>query len=321
MPVIKNSTYHAPAWAPGGHLQTILPALFRKKSDPGFVRERISTPDEDFLYLDWIRKGNKKLAILSHGLEGNSQSGYILGMAKMLGDNGYDVLAWNHRMCTGEVNLAPRMYHSGNSDDLRVVINDVIINDVYTEIVLIGFSMGGNITLKYLGEKNEKIAKKIKKAVVFSVPVDLAASGKQLARYSNRIYLHRFLRSLKHKIVQKHAQNPGIISNIKMLQSVKNFDDFDEYFTAPLHGFKGAKDYYAKSSSKRFLPDIKIPVLIVNAKNDPFLSPECFPYDEAERNPNIFLETPSTGGHVGFFEAKLNGIYWSEKRTVQFLNS
>lgn len=320
MPLIEKSDYKAPRWAVGGHMQTILPALFRKVDKPAFVREKISTPDGDFLYADWLRKGNKKLAILSHGLEGNSYSGYILGMAKMLHQNGFDVLAWNHRMCTGEINLAPRMYHSGNSEDLRNIINSVLAQNIYPEIYLLGFSMGGNITLKYLGEEAENVAKEIKKAVVFSVPVDLGASGIKLAKFSNKIYLNRFLKSLKAKVLLKHKQIPGIFTNIQKLGEVKNFRDFDELFTAPLHGFLGAEDYYRKSSSKQFLHKIKIPTLIVNAKNDPFLPAACFPIDEAKNSKNVYLEMPETGGHVGFFENNLSGVYWSEKRALQFIN-
>ncbi|MGZ5283994.1 MAG: YheT family hydrolase [Bacteroidia bacterium] len=321
MPLIVRSDYKAPAWAIGGHMQTILPALFRKLQKPAFKREKTSTADNDFLYTDWLRNGHKKLVILSHGLEGNSYSGYILGMAKMLHDNGFDVLAWNHRMCAGEINIAPRMYHSGNSEDLRNILNHVLHLNIYPEIYLVGFSMGGNITLKYLGEEAENIAAEIKKAVVFSVPVDLGASGKKLAKFSNKIYLNRFLKSLKTKVLQKHKQIPGIFTNIEKLHEVKTFHAFDELFTAPLHGFNSAADYYQKSSSKQFLPQIKIPTLIVNAKNDPFLSQECFPAEEAVNSNYVFLEIPETGGHVGFFENKLNGIYWSEKRALQFIFS
>jgi predicted alpha/beta-fold hydrolase len=319
MPVVQKSAYKAPFWAIGGHLQTIFPALFRKIKNVHFSREKIATPDGDFLVTDWLRKDHKKLAILSHGLEGNSHSGYILGMAKMLHENGYDILAWNHRMCTGELNNCPRMYHSGNSEDLRTVVNHVITLNKYAEIVLLGFSMGGNITLKYLGEEGDSVSKLIKKAVVFSVPVDLGASGKQLEKPNNKIYLKRFLKSLKEKVVQKENQIPGLFKNFNRLEKVNTFHDFDEYFTAPLHGFTSADEYYRKSSSRQFIPNIKIPTLIVNALNDPFLAPECYPVQEAQNSKYVFLEMPDTGGHVGFFENNFAGIYWSEKRALEFL--
>ncbi len=319
MPLILKSDYKAPFWAPGGHLQTILPALFRKIIKPAFTRGKIDTPDGDILHADWLRNNNRKLAILNHGLEGNSSSGYILGMAKMLHENNFDVLAWNHRMCAGEINSAPKMYHSGNSEDLRVVINYILSEENYDDIYLAGFSMGGNITLKYLGEEGDNISSKIKRAVVFSVPVDLGASGIKLAKFSNKIYLNRFLKSLKAKVLQKQMQYPGIFTNLDKLTSINNFHDFDELFTAPLHGFQSAADYYEKSSSKQFLTSIKIPTLLVNAQNDPFLPAECFPFEEAEASKYVFLEAPKTGGHVGFFETSLKGIYWSEKRALQFI--
>ncbi|RYD82452.1 MAG: alpha/beta fold hydrolase [Sphingobacteriales bacterium] len=234
MPLVEKSGYKAPFWAVGGHTQTILPALFRKVKLVNFQQEKISTPDGDFLYADWLRNKHKKLAILSHGLEGNSHSGYILGMAKLLHANGFDVLAWNHRTCTGEINLTQRMYHSGNSEDLRTVLNYVLALNLYDEIDLVGFSMGGNITLKYLGEGAENISTLIKKAVVFSVPVDLDSSGKKLEKAFNKIYLNRFLKSLKAKILQKHIQSPGLIKNIEKLQKANNFYDFDEWFTSRL---------------------------------------------------------------------------------------
>lgn len=319
MPVIK-SDYKAPFYLFSRHLQTILPALFRKVGNVVYDRQRILTPDNDFLDLDWSRVSSDVLVILSHGLEGNTQTGYIKGMVKALNNHGWDALAWNYRGCSGEINQQHRFYHSGETGDLHYVIEHCIAMNKYSRIFMIGFSIGGNITLKYLGEQSDKISPIIKKAVVFSVPTDLAAGAKHLAKFQSKVYMNRFLASLHLKLKAKAEVMPDKIS-LKEFDGIKNFYEFDERYTAPIHGFKNAEEYWKENSSKQFIKRIRIPTLIVNAKNDPFLTPECFPIKEVDNHPLVFLEMPETGGHVGFYRKCADGTYWSEHRAIEFLKN
>jgi uncharacterized protein len=311
------NTYIPPRLLFNAHLQTIYPALFRKVIT-FWKRVRITTPDDDFLDIDWLQQGSKKLVILSHGLEGNSHRPYINSMADIFFRNGYDVMAWNYRGCSEEINKQLRFYHSGATDDLDHVIRQASLQNNYQEINLIGFSLGGNITLKYLGEQNDNTLSLLKKAVVFSVPLDLHASCIQISKLSNRIYANRFLRSLKQKVRRKAIAYPQL--DIKPLSGITNLIDFDNRYTAPIHGFKDALDYYKKCSSIHFLSNIRIPALIVNAKNDPFLSEECFPTVKGE-NPYIVLDYPENGGHCGFASFNKEGVYWSEQRAFEFINT
>jgi len=326
MPILEHSTYQPPSWwVSSGHLQTIIPALFRKVVSSPYTRERITTPDGDFLDCDWLyaasSRPSQKLVIISHGLESNSHRPNVLGMARAVSLCGYDALAWNFRGCSGEPNRLPCAYHSGATEDLHTILDHVAAK--YDEIYLIGFSLGGNLTLKYLGEQSEALSPKVKKAVVFSVPCDLAASSKQLSRVSNRLYERRFLNSLRQKIEQKATLFPNQISLAPYLKKqIKTLRDFDNYYTAPLHGFQNAEDYYAKCSAKQFISRITIPTLMVNAKNDVFLAPSCYPFDEAKSSDVFFLETSESGGHLGFITKKTpHGLYWSEMRALGFIES
>jgi len=318
MPVITPSAYSSPLLLPGGHLQSILP-VFRKVCGVRYARERIHTPDDDFLDLDWAKTGSRKIAILSHGLEGNTQRHYILGMILALHRRGWDALAWNYRGCSGEPNKKLRSYHSGETADLHTVISHVIARNDYSEIALIGFSLGGNITLKYLGEQNSNIHPLVSKAIAFSVPCDLKSGALKLAQISNLIYMKMFLRSMHEKIRAKMRILPGEI-NDDGFDRIRTFHEFDNRYTAPIHGFKDANDYFAKCSSRQFIPAIRVPTLLVNARNDPFLAEQCFPYEEAAANPNFFFEAPESGGHTGFLAWNRAGEYWSETRTLAFLS-
>lgn len=305
--------YSAPFFLFNAHLETIFPALFRRVS-VSYRRERIVTPDDDFLDLDWLKQGSKKLVIIQHGMEGNSMRAYIKGMAKAFFDNGFDSLAWNYRGCSGEMNTSLRFYHSGATDDLRHVI-DFAAQESYEEIFLIGFSLGGNLTLKYLGEP--PVNPKVKKAVVFSVPLHLESSSRQLSIPANRIYAWRFLSSLKKKVIQKSKLRSGL--DLTRLRNIRSIFDFDDAYTAPLHGFLNALDYYNQCSAINFLPVIGIPALIINTRNDPFLTEECFPSELLKEHPYVKLEIHNKGGHVGFTRFDKNGVYWSEQRALDWI--
>lgn len=319
MPIISRSTYGPPRFLSNPHLQTVLPSLFRKIEGIRYQRERIDTPDRDFLDLDWSRIGSERLAIILHGLEGDSHRSYILGMVRTLNNNGWDALAWNFRGCSGEPNRKRRFYHSGDTDDLAGVVSHVIEKGEYSALGLIGFSLGGNVVLKYLGERGPSVHPSIKRAVAFSVPCDLRSGAMKMSESSRRIYLIRFLRMLRKSIRAKMALMPGLIDD-HGYDRIKTFKDFDERYTAPLHGFDSPEDYWEKASSKPFLTAITVPTLLVNAADDPFLAPPCYPLEEAEVSESFFLEIPRHGGHVGFLAFNEKGEFWSESRAVSFLS-
>lgn len=313
---MSSIAYTPPLLLFSAHLETIYPALLRKVSLQPYTRERIATPDDDFLDLDWLTQGADRLVIISHGLEGNTTRAYIKGMARVFFTNGYDVLAWNYRGCSEEMNRQLRFYHSGATDDLNVVTDHAIDQKRYKELYLIGFSLGGNITLKYLGEKTPR--PEIRKAVAISVPMDLKTSCEKISRPSNWIYANRFLRSLKKKVLAKAARMPGL--DISGIDRIRTLQQFDDRYTAPLHGFSNALDYYTRCSSIRFVNSIKIPTLIVNTLNDPFLSTECFPEAQLKDHRHVHLEILLRGGHVGFAQFNKNGLYWSEQRALSFID-
>lgn len=329
MPVLSTNTHRPPSWLPNGHYQSIYPALFRNIK-PSYQRERLTTPDDDFLDLDWSYAKTKEtkdragthppLVIISHGLEGDSNRQYVTGMVKLLTANGYDCLAWNYRSCSGEMNRQLRFYHSGETTDLEFVIQHALAKG-YTEISLMGFSLGGNVTLKYVGEHGKNIHPAIKKAIAFSVPMDLLACSRNIEKPENKIYLWRFLKSLKPKVAAKALQYPDHFDPKKWKQ-VKTFWDFDHVYTGPLHGFEGADDYYEKSSSKNYIQHAAIPTLIVNAVNDPLVPYQSLPADVIADMPNVWLELTESGGHCGFRPDRFSqkGAYWSEMRALSFLN-
>ncbi|PZX61252.1 hypothetical protein LV84_00240 [Algoriphagus ratkowskyi] len=317
MPLLENSIYVRPKWLFNGHLETIYPSLFRKVTVPKPTQERISTSDGDFLDLEWYLQNKSKLVLISHGLEGNSTRSYMLGMVKTFLQKGYDVLTWNFRSCGHEMNKQVIFYHSGATYDLDLVVNHAI--DRYEEINLIGFSLGGNLTLKYLGEIGDRISK-INKGVAISVPLHLGSSSKKISETKNSLYSKRFLRSLKKKVFEKSEAHPGQIP-VKTLSNIKTLTDFDDFFTGPLHGFADAQEYYEVNSSLYFLDQIKVPTLVLNAINDPFLSEQCFPKNLAKSLDHVYFEFPKHGGHVGFSPENSSKQFYSEQRAVEFIST
>lgn len=315
MPIISPSTYISPRYLFNKHLQTIVPALCRRVNGIHYQRERITTPDGDFLDLDWSGPESNRLVIISHGLEGDSQRPYVKGMARAFHQGGWRSLAWNFRGCSGETNKSLRFYHSGATDDLDLVIRHAIRVTSASQVALVGFSLGGNLVLKYLGEENGDLLPAIKKAVVFSVPLDLHGSCLEISKASNYLYSRRFLKRLKRKLVLKGALRPGEI-NLDNYRGVKTLLDFDNRFTAPIHGFEDALHYYSSCSAINFLDKIALPTLLINAKNDPFLSTDCYPEELARKHPFLYLESPAEGGHCGF--ASRSSSYWSETRALDF---
>ncbi len=314
--LVAKSSYKKPKLFSGEHIETIFPSLFRKVKHTPTKKERITTPDNDFLDLDWFLVKSKTLVITCHGLEGSSKSQYVVGMANYFNTKEIDVLCWCYRGCSSDINLTNKFYHSGATYDLETVILHALTKN-YNKIVLAGFSLGGNLTLKYLGETRKK-HKEIAAAVVFSTPLDLSAGADEITKFKNKIYANRFLRRLKRKLRTKHKLL-GKKFSLNGLATIKDLRSFDTVYTGPLHGFKDADDYYAKASALFYLDNIKIPTLIVNALNDPFLPKTCYPTKKLKSHTSIWLETPAHGGHIGFMPAAKDGSYWSERRAFEFI--
>ncbi len=317
MPVVA-SEYHPPRWLRPAHLQTILPVLLKRGRALVYRRERLELEDGDFLDLDWSRVGSKRLVILSHGLESDSEAGYIRGMAGAVNAAGWDALAWSFRGCSQEANRLLRFYHSGETLDMARIIEHAATE--YDQIAMVGFSLGGNMTLLYLGESPPHPA--VVAGVAISAPVDMGSSARALdQKWENRMYQRRFLKTLIAKVEAKTVHFPGQI-DLTGIRCIRSFLEFDDRYTSRLHGFRDAEDYYTQVSSRQHLAEINVPTLILNARDDPFLPDECFPVAEAEANPHLFLEAPARGGHVGFLEAIGRGRRtWGERRTVDFLGA
>ncbi len=309
MPVLNSNSFKPTTLFRNGFIGTIYPYYFRKLFSYPYQRQRVETPDNDFFDIDWLTSDkNTKLAILLHGLEGSSRSQYINGLTGVLFDIGYDIAAVNFRSCSGEINLQPEMYHSGYTKDLEYIINQY--TDEYTSVVICGFSLGGNVTLKYTGQCGPDLNPKIKAVAAISAPCDLRGVSLKFKKWYNYPYENLFLKTLMQKVEVKHKMFPDII-DISHKSKIKSLWDFDEYYNAAMHQFTGADEYYDLNSSIQFLPNIQIPALILNAKNDSFLSETCYPYHEAEDSAFVHLMTPEYGGHVGFADFRQTK-YWSD---------
>jgi uncharacterized protein len=316
MPVLI-SRFRPPFFFRNGHIQTVLSVFLARRSDIRFQRERLELLDGDFLDLGWARIGAERLAILSHGLEGSSDGGYIRGMAAALNAAEWDVLVWDFRGCSEETNRLPRLYHSGETGDLGAVIDCAAAR--YSRIALVGFSLGGNLILKYLGESSPHPA--VVSAAAISAPLDLGATARALDRQrSKRIYRDSFIKSLIAKVEAKAVRFPDKF-DVSGIRAIRTFEVFDDRYTAPIHGFRDVEDYWNRSSARQFLPRITVPTLILNACDDPLLTAESFPVAEAEGNPCLFLEMPKWGGHLGFVDLVRGIEPWSERRVAEFLTA
>lgn len=317
MPVV-TSRYQPKGLFKNGHISTIYAAKLRRVRGVSQYRERMDLDDGDFIDVDWSfsqsEKKSTRVVVAFHGLEGNAQRPYMLGLAKILNENFYDCATVNLRGCSGVPNNSFRSYHSGATDYAAAVINHIAQTKNYDQIFLSGFSLGGNLILKYLGEERTK-PENLVAASAISVPVNLHDSLKRLNTYENWVYRTTFLKSLRKKYKAKIRDHNQEL-NWQNYHQIKSLQAFDDLYTAPAHGFKNALDYYRKSSSLQYLPHIKIPTLLLNARNDSFLDESCFPIVYAQKNKNLYLEIPENGGHVGFVQKK--PFYYSEQRTLKF---
>ena len=294
--------YRAPRWLVGGNAQTIWPALFSKRfagEAPTYRRERWATPDADFIDVDWQGEDSTApLLVLFHGLEGSSGSHYAQAFAHWARHNGWRFVVPHFRGCSGELNLAPRAYHSGDFEEIGWVLQR--LRSVHTgTICAVGVSLGGNALLRWAEEAGDSAAQTASVVCAVSSPIDLAAGGRAIGEGFNRqVYTRMFLRSMKPKALRKLAQHPGLFSREKLL-AARDLYAFDDVFTAPLHGFKGTDDYWSRGSAKPHLPLVRIPALVLNARNDPFVPASSLP-SAHEVGRHVTLWQPPHGGHVGF---------------------
>jgi len=321
--------YRSPFWLRGGHAQTIHAATWVRRPDVTYSRDRWETPDFDFIDLDWVDNPNQELAldqhdetplvVLFHGLEGSSNSHYARALMHAVNARGWRGVVVHFRGCGGEINHLPRAYHSGDSAEIDWILRR-LRSTRSGPIYVAGVSLGGNALLKWLGEQGSQACAVIARATAISAPVDLAAAGDALGRGFSMIYTRNFLSTMKAKTLAKMKRYPALCDRRRM-QAARTLREFDDLVTAPLHGFQGVDDYYARASSKPYLKAIAAPTLMLNARNDPFLPARFLPTPQ-EVSAAIQLETPATGGHVGFVSGSFPGnIAWLTQRVLRFFDA
>jgi predicted alpha/beta-fold hydrolase len=311
--------YRAPRWLPGGHVQTIYPAVCIRKPDVAFRRERWDTPcGQDFIDVDVVdgARTDAPFVLLFHGLEGSSNSHYARSLMAAVKERGWHGAIPHFRGCSGEANLAPRFYHSGDAEELDWIIRRLRPR-FSGPFYVAGVSLGGNALLRWLGEQQHH-AEIVDAAVSVSAPLDLAAGGAALSRGFNRLYTRMFLESLKPKALAKLERFPGLFDRAALLASTDLYS-FDNVVTAPLHGYRDTDDYWHRASARHVLHDITVPTLVLNARNDPFLPGHHLPETASG---TVMLEYPDTGGHVGFPIGPFPGrIDWLPQRILHFFDS
>ena len=314
--------YRAPWWLPGGNLQTIWPALYARRvagAPPRYRRERWDTPDGDFVDVDWLAPthtavalpdlGGRALLVLFHGLEGSSRSHYAEAFADWCARQGLAYAVPHFRGCSGELNRGPRAYHSGDFEEIDWILRR--LRAAHTAngggaLVAVGISLGGNALMRWAGEMGASAGRVADAVAAVSSPIDLAAGGHAIGRGFNRqVYTRMFLNTMKPKALAKLAQHPGLFDRNALL-AARDLHAFDEHFTAPLHGFRSTEDYWARASAKPHLPRIRIPALLVNALNDPFVPASSLP-EPHEVGAHVTLWQPRHGGHVGFAQGRPPG--------------
>jgi len=312
-------SYAAPPWLPGGHAQTIYPLLI-KLPLPAYRRERWTTPDADFVDIDWLDGDDQRpLLVLFHGLEGSSASHYAGSLMHVVRGRKWTGAVCHFRGCSGEPNLLPRAYHSGDSDEIDWLLRRFRQRFPRRSIYAVGVSLGGNALLKWLGERQAETGKVIDGAAAVCAPIDLTLCGHNLSRGLNMMYTRNFLTTLKKNAAEKWRRHPGIFDRKKM-QAARNLHEFDDAVTAPLHGFRDADDYWWRASAKPLLRAIQLPTLLLNAQNDPFLPAVALPA-ASEVSPNVTCEFPRQGGHVGFVAgAPFGHLLWLPQRLLGFFD-
>lgn len=315
--VVAESGFAAAWWLKNPHLQTLWPVMFRWRPRPRRARQRVELPDGDFVDIDWAGGGDRQALIL-HGLEGNSDSPYARGLLSTLSMRGFRAGVLHFRGCSGSSNRLARSYHSGDTADLDYVVARLGEENGAKPLYLIGFSLGGNVLLKWLAETGAKAP--VRAAVAVSVPFSLARVASKLERGASRLYQWRLVSAMKRKMRQK-IRTRKMPANIGNFADARTFHQFDNQVTAPLHGFVDADDYYQRASCGPLLHGLRVPTLIIHALDDPFMTPSVVPRAE-QLSPHVRLELSAQGGHVGFIAGELPGRphYWLEERIPRFLD-
>jgi uncharacterized protein len=314
-------------WLPGPHLQTVGARWSRPSSGVTLRRERLTLPDGDFVDLDWTADPAPAdgppapLVLVLHGLEGSARSGYALELYRQLRGRGVAAVGLNFRSCSGELNRGRRLYHSGETEDTRFVLRALRDRFPRRPLGAVGSSLGGNVLVKYLGEASTRASgdTPVTAAAAVSVPYDLAAGARHMEHGMARLYVWRLLRSLQRK-VRLRAADLGDLVDVPRALRATTFHAFDDAATAPLHGFQGADDYYARSSSAPWVPHVRVPTLLVHADDDPFLPADAVPRAAAAANPRIRAAFTRRGGHVGFVAGPpWRRAFWAESQAASFL--
>lgn len=307
MPLV-TSTYRAPRWLPGGHLQTIWPARLVPLPRVAYRRERWDTPDGDFLDVDFAQpepdRADAPLLAMFHGLEGDSGSHYARAVMRHFADRGWRALVVHFRGCSGEPNLLLRAYHSGDSEEGDWVLRRIHSRWPDAPLHAAGVSLGGNMLAKWLGERGAD-ARFVRAAASIGAPLDLVAGGNAIGRGFNRLYARMFLATLKAKARDK-ARRFGYAIDVDVLRRARDLYDFDNLFTAPVHGFRDTLDYWTRCSAKPLLGQVRVPLLVLNARNDPFVPAASLPGAD-DVSGDVTLEQPDDGGHIGFASGRFPG--------------
>ena len=304
-------------WCRNPHSQTLWARLARRSPKVSFRRERLELPDGDFLDLDWTENGGGPIVMVLHGLEGSSHSPYARGIMQAIERRGWRGVVMHFRGCSGEPNRLARSYHSGDTGDLAYVITTLQQREPRTPLAIIGYSLGGNVLLRWLGKTDS--AAPVRAAVAVSVPYVLHSAADRLNRGFSRVYQWQLMRSLRFTVAEKRKRITLPIQ-VQDLSILKSFRDFDEYVTAPLHGFDSADHYYTVSSSRQYLGGITIPTLLLHARDDPFMTDTAIPRKN-ELPDSVTLEVSPCGGHVGFVTGAWPWCarYWLEERIPDYL--
>jgi predicted alpha/beta-fold hydrolase len=316
-PATRIGPFEAPWWCRGAHAQTLWPYLVRRRPKVPLRRERVELADGDFIDLDWLVTDSRgPIVLILHGLEGSSNSKYALGMLSAVQAHGWRGVVMHFRGCSGEPNRHARGYHSGETNDIAELAGMLSRREPHTPLVAVGYSLGGNVLLKWLGERRDNVP--LRAAAAVSVPFVLAESAARMACGFSRVYQYELVQRLKRSIDAKR-QRLTLPLRLTDWSTIRGFRDFDEHVTAPLHGFAGADDYYARSSSRQYLKHVGIPALIVHSRDDPFMTPAAVPQPQ-ELSPSVTLEIYERGGHVGFVTGDWpwRARYWLEERIPRF---
>jgi hypothetical protein len=314
--------FRPPWWLRNAHVQTVGGRYLRRAMKPALRAERWDTPDGDFVDVHFL-EGDPAMptALLLHGLEGNIDSPYFVGLIQEFAQRAWNVAAMEFRSCSGEMNRAARMYHSGETGDIAFVAQRLIERNPEVAIYVAGYSLGGNVTAKWFGEMGDRLPPNIRAGAAICAPYDLVESARHMDSTLSRLYVLYFLRYLVAKATEKDRQHPGII-NLERVRRASTFKEYDDHATAPLHGFADAHDYYSRVGCGQFLPGVRRPLLLLSAADDPFNPGRTLPRAAAEAHPFLHPLFADRGGHVGFVQRRAGSFdFWAEQRVVEFFEA